>query len=1283
MPEVVAPLPPHELTDQELQNRLKIQVVDVSDAVQANAVDSAEAHLHERTSGSGVRGFIGKIWHGNIARDYYRQREIQRGRQEIIQTGNIYTLIDAGRAEHDATMAAVVERFAADYIHEGEDNQNFEATEQGQQLLSGLQELVSNYASGELDYDSLIEERTRMLGEYGRQVHEADRHRGLIFADNILEVAANARIAFEHSAGLERLDAVISGRIGAARTGVRTETRLEATDRILDRLHQTRVGALVNETSIALGVATVMTAAKFTSRKAVTAVAAFVGLGVGAGVIAGAREHLRVAQERASHSREMAEGGEILDDSHRREQMEETRYEAVSAASVTNALLSAREAYESGNAAALDGLARLVVEARTRINSSDQQSIDLLTYSDKTSVEAERLSLDIELARAGVVIQEAEDNGILEFDLDSLQEAVDQQVQEDISAKDQAFRRLRRSRTIKMGLIGAATGMLAGLGIQEIHSLVDGGLQGVFESRGGSDRHSLLADAFKDERQHPAGMPHREFFEGGHHLKDVAVDLPDGYHLVNTRPGEQFGWDIVDSNGHSALNNLDWDKWHEFIATDKNPNHIHHIAEGKLGVGWDKQGNLDWETRNALRQLGFDLTQHQLHFHQPEVIRASVERSAHDFLNHHQDEFTHVHRQLWYDNDTPGIYDQNELRVYWGGPTGSGINAEGDYILNMSHQTADGSYHQGLSTNAPELIKDGDMKLALSMTKDTQSHVFMIDVDRNGNAIIPHDSYIGRALFENQNGHAHFAGAYAEVVQPMGASADGGQNIRMLATLEGDNNPRSANDIVQRVVSREHTHFVTNVIATSAETPIEIPPVLPIYARSGLEALGRTGTENPYYGYGAYGGEPTTRRRRAPFARELETNPDANVDANISTGRYLASLRPSYKRTVEKLSKDLKDQPASKKPELVVMIPAAAHQEGRNIYRTLEQYAGQSADKDRFEVVVFANFPKGQRPDQTIREVQRFQKEHPELKVRLIQKQLEKTETTIGWVRKAMADVVISDLLARNIDLNQVLLASNDADSEWIDSAYIQTIFEKAESEPGTDAFLGFIDWSYGAYKAHPETLAATRFMQMIEIYLRRNRGMIGSSGANFVYRPGIYTAVGGYKTNTHIGEDVELGRMIRSARAGASTRRPISFLGRSSEINSSARRALQKLLKDGGAPALQWNDGFSAFDELRTRDFDLVDFEFGNPADEAELIKNTERMLNQTLNIYSESLASETGDTYVQGRLNLMDGEAMRNINRFLSFIGVKVAWQPDGKFKITDASRMLFNLRRWQTAH
>jgi hypothetical protein len=178
-----------------------------------------------------------------------------------------------------------------------------------------------------------------------------------------------------------------------------------------------------------------------------------------------------------------------------------------------------------------------------------------------------------------------------------------------------------------------------------------------------------------------------------------------------------------------------------------------------------------------------------------------------------------------------------------------------------------------------------------------------------------------------------------------------------------------------------------------------------------------------------------------------------------------------------------------------------------------------------------------------------------------------------------------------------------------------------------------------------------------------------------------MYMAVGGYNSNFDIAEDVFLGRMIKAARSGAGTRRPIGYLGRSSEVMTSGRRAVGKLLSDGGAPAQQWDSGFGPDDLVRSRRLVLNPADLDDPENIRRLIPVIESFLNTTLKVYSSSL-DRPSSMNSNGTLSY-DTETIRQINRILWAIGVQPKWLPNGEFEIIRAERMIENLKRWQTEH
>jgi hypothetical protein len=185
--ELLDPATQSELVEQqrlqELAKSLHIEVLDVSQtAVEAKAIDHGDAYIAEQTSQHGFTGLMKRIWHGNLAHDYIRQREIQNGRSTIVAERNSFALSGGTLEEHDAAMSAVVNRFTEGFLHEGESSHALDDTEPSQKLRTGVTELVRGFAEGSVSAEVLAEEKVRLLSDYGRTLSAEDRNKGLLFA---------------------------------------------------------------------------------------------------------------------------------------------------------------------------------------------------------------------------------------------------------------------------------------------------------------------------------------------------------------------------------------------------------------------------------------------------------------------------------------------------------------------------------------------------------------------------------------------------------------------------------------------------------------------------------------------------------------------------------------------------------------------------------------------------------------------------------------------------------------------------------------------------------------------------------------------------------------------------------------------------------------------------------------------------------------------------------------------------------------------------------------------
>ncbi|HUD07056.1 MAG TPA: hypothetical protein VMR34_04160 [Candidatus Saccharimonadales bacterium] len=1123
--------------------RTPIQVIDVSEGVASEAADHADEYIRLQTTQRGVRGFFKKIWHGNIARDYIRQREIKGSRQEIIETENLGILHGSSKEEHDQAMAAVIGRYTSEYgelLHSGETNQSASEIEGGAQLEEHLHEVVSAFARGDLGYNALVEEKTRILNEFGKSRQAEDRNKGLIYADNIVEVATNARAAFEHGVAVEAIDVALGLKIGEARVGVRTQSSRELVDKAIDKLYSSKAGSLVNETTLASAAAIVMGVTKFTVRKIVTAVSATVGLGVGTGIIAGIRETHHVGQERRQHARQMAEGGQIDENqSSRRSKMEETRYETTDVDDLLTRLRASQEVDETNPE--IDNMRNLIAgvsDVQTRIRMSDDLDCDLIRYESKESVEQQRLDLDIALAISKVslrnLINNADDSTLLNLgvqrgmDVDELIDSrsllIRESIESDISAKNRAFNKLRLARAASAAAVGATVGMVIGSASQEIHAALDNSMQGVFDhAQPGQDRRTELAALFHSNHMSNSHTLNHDFSGSSFQSGNGALNLPSGYH--------------VEANSMTGIAAL--------------------IGPGNHLVGdlsFNPDGHLTSVSQKLLEEQGFKLHSVNDVFQTSHMETSTETVSPTDYVAAHSSQFTEVHRQLWYDNDTP-YSDLNELKGYWGND-GSGIDGHGNFTFDVSHMTATGSFEGSQIANAPELIQQGHLAIAVSLNQATQNNVILVPINPStGQAIFnPNLNPIFSSMFKNEGGQAHFTGGYLEVVQLEGSSPAGGEFIRPLATVVGQNQPATLTNTVQSVVHQTGEHVITNIEAPATQAiPIEVAPVIPLRARSGLEDLNRE--ERIAYGYGQYSPEQIERPTREMSPR-LRDNPDAVLSPGEELSWYRSQL-PSAERaqldSIVSTTPELSDLPAETRA--IVCIPVGAVSEADNIYNALSLYEQQDQRaKSQTTILLHVNWiddteadpVKKAAIDKTIAEIERAKADFPDLKIASFQTKWRRPEVelrggVIGEVARRLFDTALmsvqqSNENGRHAPSQDVLIIRNDADAKGMGNHYLSNLLAASDGSR-SDAFVGTIRWQTDTHRNFPGFGVVSNFLEVMHAVsgLRGVHVRIPTIGINVAVKASALAAVGclgqGRQYSGAGSDDLEIGHRIYAAR--------------------------------------------------------------------------------------------------------------------------------------------------------
>jgi hypothetical protein len=676
-----------------------------------------------------------------------------------------------------------------------------------------------------------------------------------------------------------------------------------------------------------------------------------------------------------------------------------------------------------------------------------------------------------------------------------------------------------------------------------------------------------------------------------------------------------------------------------------------------------ENGQLSPASIAELHNHGIDITQELKKV--SESVAGQVE--AHDYVAQHQEDFQHIHRDLWYDNDTPApVFDKNELRLDWGGG-GHGVDEHGNFIFSIKRMAEDGSYHDQFSVDAKAGMQAGHVKMLFSLSADTQGTVAEVPVDASGNVLVDPNSEIGKLFFREVDGHAVFVGKYAEVAQSMGLGKDGEEHFRILATHIGE-----GKEAWEGLVTTDKDVPVSVFDMPDINPQIDPPPIIPIFGRRPMEPT-QEGIEviPPYY----WGGDGLPRNREAAKQKMSETirnNPNVKLDPHKEITAYLDKQTEEHKQKIKELSA----QAGVMSPdcELSVCIPVAGNQEGDHIYNSLANFLQQTLDPKKYEIVLFVNMPdkdKDGKPvvaDKTAEEIRRFQVDHPEINVRVMSSILPRELANIGLARKLLNDAVVLRRQKSGAKKEDLIMVSNDADNRGVAQEYLENFINKFQTNSNADGLLGQTDWDPDSYVRKPLIHIGTRLFQYVDTMIRKRDKIIrSSSGANFALHSSIYAAVGGYDEKARLAEDRDLCQRMNLARRGASKRVAVAFAGaRTSRLYTSSRRA-EKALEEGLSPVEQWDRGaFGALeDEVRKVKWDESggNIDYDDPDTVEKLTSALEVIINRTLRV-TRNYA----------------GKDERMYRKALGWLGLKFIILPTGMVKITDASKLIEALKNYQ---
>lgn len=1132
---------------------LKLVVLDQSkDALEA-ARDRADARLSEElTEGGRMKRFVNGIWKGNVAKEFYRQKYIHSALDHIEESQNVLTHETSLSVEsRSRAIDATIERFQTEHdemIHD-DAGERREVLAEDSEIASTFKSLIRRYAQGDLNDTTLREERTRFMQAYREEHGEEAFGKGLVTTDNMTEIARAVMGAVEHGESLDHVITSMQVITGEARSGVRTEAEYNKVDAVIDKLSKSKVGSFVGPELVVGAVTLAASLAKWGSHSVLGAALKTIAPGAGAGLWAGLRENKRVKDERSQHSREMAQGKEFSGDSTRRNEMETTRYESVSAQYLTDSVrqFGNAERLDEGNealAAALDALAQV----QSRIDLSNQRNIDLISYSNAATVGDERMSLDVARAEARVALEHRltpEARAALGLDAEaSVHDIVRGQsleyiemINEDISSKDKLFKSLKMKRVAKAAAIGVATGIIGGLVAQEFIAAVDPTRAGLFEQAWGA-KNEISADGL----QHQTLL--EGFVEGGHRV--LHTDASDTFNTYET--GDNSLGSLSLSGDHSLVENGDG------TVNFVDPNG--HATIENLAMNPD--GTLPPESLDRLSAAGMAVENHS--FEKSIVNTETVQVNGDQYVQNHLAETTKVTRDLWYGNDTPTVYDQNELRMHWGGQGGL---IDGGYQLSVAGMTAGGSYQGGESVDWNQAASNKNLFMSISATVDTQTQTFMVPIGPDGAVNISADSPAGH-FFANENGHAQFTGAYAEVVQSTGVDAEGAVHVRPLATLVGEGGGRPIADTITTTATEHHSLYTitTEGYDTTVENYTEMAPVLPIESRRSLEAPITRRAE--YYSYGHE--TPTAAekaKRRQETSPRLLNDPNADIIPGEELRWYRKALQKGRGRAyVDSIDTVVRDTPElamiNGETKVIVQVPvnAAGEAESRNIYSLLTgAYGGQAPEAlGQSTILLHVNwFDTYEGDDTHIREnitktraeIARAKADRPDMRIAVIETEWKRSEVkkgVIGHVSRKMHDVALLALDTANKEgrlesTDDVLLIRNDSDPKGLSPNYLKNYTRCFTEDKEPDIFTGVTTFDNTKAARLPGLVFAANFMQSLELLNATRNGAVHTGGANFGVRASTFAAVGGTgfdKDNSGAGtDDVVIGRRIKDARDG------------------------------------------------------------------------------------------------------------------------------------------------------
>lgn len=782
------------------------RTVDVQRLSQAEAQRRLNAELEANTKGKGLFdraiGGLKNMWKGNLWRGYYETKYQQETAKQlsVVEGGDLSDNDIEKRSQTDPRYALVLRmiRDNDQYIRTaaGESRQLIDPTAINKQLenkdltpekraelerqkesYNQIKEAIAKFSTKNQDGTGYLMDEQAFNDAISRAdaaLHGDTDESVRAKLSNYMAIVKYVRGRTEHADGVKQIMEGFRLYAAESRSGVNGEVKMGKVAALAERLNRNKVFRIVPLEVTAAVASMAFNAAPIVARSAAKAVPILGSMAV-TGFLAGAREAANISKDRATLERQLAEGGQNVDN-RMNQKLAETMYNTVSASDLSSRI---DEVIKSGEPNAMQALLTDII---VRQEIGDRRGIDLISYSDPNQVDNERASLmtkSLELEAATITALKAEASergrqfnnnvngfrrlvsravdlmdGLTSDEVDKLQKSTkNDPIQrlvvaryKDIFDKDEKFNEIKRKAAIRQGRKAAMFAGVAGVAAQEFMAAFNPNVHGVVDAiRGNADdsgaHDTLLTGSYR---------------AAGNFAKQFGMNLPG----------------IDDVASPSMAPNTD-------AIKQLRPQMINH--------------DLTPEEVAKYKAQGYDVDRIVTQVHEQSTESVPVDQAVSGNAD--------FHRAGWFNNNTLN-FDHNELSTYRDGSSMTfnpiGESWSGDSILS--------------SDQIQQMGANGQIRLMLSPTAETQGKPFEV-VGKLVNGQIQFNPEPGSPAAEMIANHSY---KFAEVVDA---------NNMVIGTDIGSGVSGTLTTTVDKLVDKV-SYELTASASTEATPVVEKAPTL-------------------------------------------------------------------------------------------------------------------------------------------------------------------------------------------------------------------------------------------------------------------------------------------------------------------------------------------------------------------------------------------------------------------------------------------------------------------------